>query len=213
MPRDPEPTRAKLLDAAELLFATRGLGVALDEINRAAGQRNAASVQYHFTNKAGLLRAVIERRRGEGTARRDELVAVARERPRDARELAAASVLPTVEYLERGPQGCAFLRVLAAIVTDTSRPDSTSADFLDDPHHSAIADALASQSGMERRLARERVALLSSMVLHVCADRARFALSPEGRRPRIGHARFVENLLDICSAAMAAPVTEVPARR
>ncbi len=207
MPRDPEPTRTKLLDAAELLFATRGLGVSLDEINRAAGQRNAASVQYHFTNKSGLLREVIERHRVTGTSRRDELVAIARAEPKDVRCLAGAIVLPTSDYLKQGRHGCAFLRILAAIVSDASRPQTDTSDFLNDPRHSAIVDVLMIHSDLDRRLALERVSLLSSMVLHVCADRARLTLSPDQGRPRIGHERFVANLLDICAAGLAAPTT------
>jgi AcrR family transcriptional regulator len=166
-------------------------------------------VQYHFTNKAGLLRAVVERHRVAGTARRDELVTIASADPGDVRKLAAAIVLPTTDYLEQGPHGCAFLRILAAIVTDAGRPQTEISDFLNDPRHSAIADALTAQSGIERRLALERVSLLSSMVLHVCADRARFAASSDQGRPRISHQRFVANLLDICTAALAAPVTTV----
>jgi AcrR family transcriptional regulator len=207
MPRDPAPTRTKLLDAAELLFATRGLGVSLDEINRAAGQRNAASVQYHFTNKAGLLRAVIDRHRTGGTTRRDQLVAVARAEPEDLRLLAAAIVLPTSEYLKQGPHGCAFLRILAAILSDASRPQTDASDFLNDPRHSAIVDVLMIHSDLDRPLALERVSLLSSMVLHVCADRARITLSPDQGRPRIGYERFVANLLDISAAGLAAPTT------
>ncbi len=213
MPRDPEPTRTKLLDAAELLFAVRGLGVSLDEINRAAGQRNAASVQYHFTNKAGLLRAVIERHRDFGTMRRDELVAIASAEPGDVRALSAAIVLPTTDYLEQGVHGCAFLRILAAIVTDASRPQTDVSDFLSDPRHRSIPDALVAHSQIDRRLALERLSLLSSMVLHVSADRARYALSPDQGRPKIGHDRFVANLLDLCTAGLAAPTTDVSARR
>jgi hypothetical protein len=121
--------------------------------------------------------------------------------------LSAAIVLPTSDYLKEGLHGCAFLRILAAIVSDANRPQTDASDFLNDPRHSAIVDVLMIHSDLDRRLALERVSLLSSMVLHVCADRARLTLSPDQGRPRIGHERFVANLLDICAASLAAPTT------
>jgi hypothetical protein len=57
------------------------------------------------------------------------------------------------------------------------------------------------------------VYLLSSMVLHVSADRARIGAAADGARRRMGHDRFVANLLDICAAGLAAPVTVAGAKR
>jgi AcrR family transcriptional regulator len=57
-----EATRARLLDAAVLLFAERGLGgVSLREINEAAGQRNTNALHYHFGDRDGLIGAIVER--------------------------------------------------------------------------------------------------------------------------------------------------------
>ena len=61
MPPNATATREQLIAAAETLFAERGIeGVSLREINAAAGQRNASSIQYHFGNRDGLLAAVID---------------------------------------------------------------------------------------------------------------------------------------------------------
>lgn len=55
-------TRERLLDAAEHLFAERGIdGASLRTITREAGA-NLASVHYHFGSKDGLVRAVFARR-------------------------------------------------------------------------------------------------------------------------------------------------------
>ena len=49
MPRNADETRTQLMRAAERLFAERGIEVvSLREINRAAAQRNATALQYHF---------------------------------------------------------------------------------------------------------------------------------------------------------------------
>lgn len=56
------PTPDRLLDAAERLFAERGVGqTSLRAVTEAAGA-NLAAVNYHFGSKTGLLFAVIDRR-------------------------------------------------------------------------------------------------------------------------------------------------------
>ena len=206
MPRDPEPTRTKLVDAALHLFATRGLGVSLDEITRAAGQRNNASVQYHFDNKAGLLRAVLQRNRVGPASRLYQLLQIARSRPGDLRALAAVIVLPTTECLAT-PATRAYLRIVAAIVTDATQSDPQIVELLGDPLHGEIAKTLTDWQHLRPVIARERVHLLTAMVLHVSADRARLRDDMERSPSAMSDQRFVANLLDICTAALAADVT------
>lgn len=56
-------TRDRLLDAAERLFAEKGLhGTSAREIVAAAGQRNESAIQYHFGGRDGLVDALMERR-------------------------------------------------------------------------------------------------------------------------------------------------------
>ncbi|HEY9563426.1 MAG TPA: helix-turn-helix domain-containing protein, partial [Nocardioides sp.] len=53
--------RTRILDAAGALIAERGLeGVSLREITREAGQKNTTAVQYHFGDREGMLRALID---------------------------------------------------------------------------------------------------------------------------------------------------------
>ena len=51
-----------IMRAAEQMFAERGLdGVSLREITRAVGARNTSATQYHFGDRKGLLRAIVDR--------------------------------------------------------------------------------------------------------------------------------------------------------
>ncbi|HVM67499.1 MAG TPA: TetR family transcriptional regulator, partial [Acidimicrobiales bacterium] len=62
MPRDASGTRQRLIEAAEDLFASRGLHQATTrEILAAAGQRNASALTYHFGTREQLLWAILER--------------------------------------------------------------------------------------------------------------------------------------------------------
>ncbi|MFD8561260.1 TetR family transcriptional regulator [Streptosporangium canum] len=68
-------TRERLITAAEELFSTRGIGaVSLNEIVRAAGARNATALQYHFGNRAGLLRAVLDKHTRDVDERRHAML-------------------------------------------------------------------------------------------------------------------------------------------
>jgi AcrR family transcriptional regulator len=56
------PTKAAILDTTEDLIAENGVrAVSIRDISRAA-RVNLAAINYHFGSKAGLLRAVLERR-------------------------------------------------------------------------------------------------------------------------------------------------------
>lgn len=55
-------TREHLMDVAEELMAERGVdAVELNDIRIAAGQRNRSVVNYHFGDRAGLVRAIRQR--------------------------------------------------------------------------------------------------------------------------------------------------------
>jgi AcrR family transcriptional regulator len=65
--------RDRLLDAAERLFAEKGLATPVREIT-AAAKANIAAVNYHFGSKDNLLLAVFHRRVGAVNAKRLELL-------------------------------------------------------------------------------------------------------------------------------------------
>jgi len=58
---DKQPSRRQVLMLkAQELFASKGIdAVSLNEINKAAGQRNTSALHYHFGNKQGLISAII----------------------------------------------------------------------------------------------------------------------------------------------------------
>lgn len=62
MRKDTQVTRKRIIDAAERLFAEKGVeATSLLDIARAAEQKNRSALQYHFTNKEGLLHAVLDK--------------------------------------------------------------------------------------------------------------------------------------------------------
>jgi AcrR family transcriptional regulator len=116
---DGERTRDQLMDAAESLFAHRGVeAVSVRSVNTAAGLA-AASVHYHFGDKDGLLEQVIARRGGEVVARQAELLAAVEAADGAPDPETAVRVLaePLFELLRRRPVGGArWITIVANLV-------------------------------------------------------------------------------------------------
>ncbi len=114
-------SREKLLDAAEALFAERGLAaVSLRAINAAAGLSPAA-LHYHFGTKQALVQAILLRRMPELMARRgallDELAGSSD--PPDAPAVVDAFLRPLVELVLGEPEaGRRYIRFIARAFAD-----------------------------------------------------------------------------------------------
>lgn len=120
------PSRARILDRAERLFARLGYhGTSLREVARACGIRQSL-VQYHFGTKELLFRAVFERRvlplNHERMARLDLLETAAREGTMEAREVARALVEPIVLLARHGRGGAQLYPQLVAQILNDPQP-------------------------------------------------------------------------------------------
>ena len=114
---------ASLIEAAERLFATRGIdGVSLREINREARQRNTTSLQYHFGDREGLLRAILFKHARDVDAGRNALLdQYEANRVADIRALSSAFIIPLVAKLHDENGGREYLRIAAELVNRNNR--------------------------------------------------------------------------------------------
>lgn len=210
MPPNPEATGRRLVAAAERLFAERGIdGVSLREINTAAGQRNATALQYHFTDRAGLLGAVLAKHHPEIEARRHQLLDEYESRgelpeAEARRALAAALVRPMAAKLADPDGGRSYLRIMEQLV---HRPDLATLWSGNDPHQSInrwreLVAPLLSEVAL-RRLHQRFMAIRVTYV-----ELARRAAGPEGKDDRL----FTSHLIDVVSAVLATEVSEETAR-
>lgn len=195
--------RDQLIEAAEVLFADRGIdGVSLREITAAAGVRNASALQYHFGGRAGLLQAILAKHKPAVEARRHALLdAHDRAGYADGAELrvmADALVRPLAECL-RAPGGPGYVRVLADLV-NRPRPAIDRA-AMEDP----------SDSLTRWRHGVEPLLVPGAAVLHRRFVAIRFTLAELARRPWDravgGDALFVADLTDLVTGVLAAPVS------
>jgi AcrR family transcriptional regulator len=118
-----QPTRDRLLDAAEELFAKRGFyGVSVRELTKAA-EVDLSLVNYHFGTKLGLFSAVVERRgeilNRERLASLEKVVREAGSRAPDLNAVVDAFLDPVLERAAGGDEGWQNYFALVAYVNNS----------------------------------------------------------------------------------------------
>jgi AcrR family transcriptional regulator len=172
-----EQTRARILDAAERLFADRGAdNVSLREIRLASGQSNNSALHFHFGDRDGLLLALAQRHLPRVAAIQERLYAevIAAGRRHDPAALVEVLVRPTVEYLRRGPGERAWVQIAAE---QSARPERKLAEFIEHAPAVSLTVGVDLQEilarSMSRSAALERLLSMGRITMHLCADRAR----------------------------------------
>jgi len=194
-------TRARLIAAAQELFAANGIeAVSLREIVRASGARNTAALQYHFGDRAGLVRAVLEKHHLDVDTRRHAMLdAYEADGLEDAWSLSRALVGPLAAQLANPDGGCAYLQILAELM-NRPRPVLDPA-ALEDP-----ADSMFRWRELARPLMSE-----DALRLHRRFVVLRFAVVELARRadgaPHADDRLFTSHLIDLVAALLGAPAS------
>ena len=199
-------TRDRLIHAAERLFAARGVdAVSLREINRASGARNAIAVQYHFEDRAGVVRAVLEKHRPDVEARRHAMLdQYEADATPDLRALAAALVRPWAAKLADDDGGPEYLQIQAELL-NRPRPPVEPGPPTD------TRDSIQRWRSLVGPFLGE-----DATRLHRRFTAMRLAAGELGRRastaPHTDDRLFVSHLIDLVAAILAAPVSEETVR-
>ena len=200
MPRDASDTRVRLMEAAQQLFARRGVHQATTrEILATAGQRNVSALTYHFGSREQLLWAILERHNRPlevGRARR--LV-----EPVDAmatRDLVAALVVPYAGRLAE-PDGRDYLRIVAQL-TDLFPLWRTPG--VDAPVLNRVLEILEARAAGTAPVRRQRVVAMMMLMTASCAERGRAV--EDGDAMEIEPGDFASGLVDMLVALLEAPV-------
>jgi AcrR family transcriptional regulator len=112
-----ETTRARLIAAAERLFAEQGVGVSTREIGKAAGQSNKSVVAYHFGTRTDLVLAVLRHHAPDLEQRREVLMA-ALSNGGSLGDWLTCIVRPITGHLEALGRPSWYARFLACTTTD-----------------------------------------------------------------------------------------------
>ena len=205
-------TRAKLLAVAERLFAERSIaGVSLNEISKAAGQRNSNACQYHFGDKSGLLQAILDKHVPGIQARREQLLAdLQRSRRTTLRGLVQAFVQPIAAKLEDPVGGREFIQINAQLIAlHTLSVQGVRSSPLRlaraDRFSRALLDAVAGR--VPKEIARQRLMLAAVLVFHGLDDHTRMLDADPTKHASTASPAFVANLEDAVLGLLLAPVS------
>ena len=204
--------RSRLIAIAERLFAEQGVeSVSLNQIARAANQRNTMVIQYHFGSKMALLHAIAERRMGQVNERRLELLGRVDglDRMTDLTRVAEAMVLPFAEHLSH-EGGSHYVRFVAQLYSD---PRLEFFEFVKRTHDNGMREAgrVAREilSELPRDAVKHRLAVVTGLIFSAFADREK--LRAAGKHvgvARLHTAHFVNDLIAMIVGALGAPYGE-----
>jgi len=174
-------SRERILDAAEALMADRGYaGTSISAICRESGLP-ASSVYWHFENKEGLLRAVMER----GSARMIDEIGAAYDAPGSPRQRLHRMLRRAATAFERQPREFQRLEMMITLERDRDDPGRETVDRLRARLKSLMEEALYEIfRSRDERVAR-RVAQEGAELAHLFGDGATLEAirNPDGFDP------------------------------
>lgn len=198
----------ELIAAAERLFSARGIdGVSLREITREANQRNTTALQYHFGDRDGLLRALVEKHMDTVAVRRAALLDNLEGRSgHTARDAASILVQPLISKLVSDDGGPAFLQIGAELLNRTQRNIDAS-----EPVGPIIYDSLNSLDRWSETFETVMPPGATGAPLHRRFAVIRFAHIEIGRRARVGPPinvpLFTSQLIDMVAGLLTAELS------
>lgn len=169
MRKDTLETRKRIIDTAERLFAERGVeSTSLLEIAKESGQKNRSALQYHFTNKEGLLNAVLDKHANDISQARSLMLDELEQRGSFALdELVEALVLPMASQLDNRDGGRSFLKIHSQLMaTETYRDLRQRRDANDANTRRLVAMTKGFMPEQDADSMRARFALIGCLLIH-----------------------------------------------
>ncbi len=215
-----DETRARIVDAAERMFAEHGIEAAsLRAICLAAGQSNSVAVQYHFGDRTGLINAIFSKRTPVIEKRRRALLVETQKagKPLDIRTLVKILVWPITELKEpdgRYVYAQFMLQFLNArlLLPETSHPLGRQRMGLPQTQSSTTFEAVQmivdQLPEIPEKVVRERLLLQLHAFLSALVNWARYHDREKGVWPL--HV-LIADQIDIFSTVLSMPVSPVVA--
>ncbi len=137
----PDPTRARLIDAARLVFAEHGFQAATIRDICTRANANVAAVNYHFRDKAGLYLAVLRHSMGAAGMPEPREAALRAATPEEALRLMISAMLRRMQNQSTGP-ACHFRIMLHELAQPTEALPRVVEEIIG-PNYNAMREILS----------------------------------------------------------------------
>lgn len=196
-----ERTRDAIVDAAERLYGTRGIGaVSNRQVSEAAAQGNNTAVSYHFGSKSELLRAIV-RRHEKDIERRRAILLESTDVTLGTRAWVDCLVRPTANHLAALPAPTWYARLSAQMAADPLLRTLLAEEAANLPTLPLVIQGLHdSQPELPDTVREHRLAMSRQLLAYGYAEResmSRGEVAPWGD--------FTTNLVDALSGLWSAP--------
>ncbi|TNE35226.1 MAG: TetR/AcrR family transcriptional regulator [Alphaproteobacteria bacterium] len=212
-----EGTKLRIVTAAERLFATYGIdGVTLQQILKGAGQRNSSAMHYHFGTKDALIEAILAWRMTGIDIHRNRMIdgLLKDGYERDIRAILATGVIPFTRPTDESSQPSYYNRFLLEIHRNPgfSFDELIAGKF--DRGIQRMSELLYAQlSTLPDELRKPRIATIRAMIIYGVADIEALRSKRLQEKRDFDLRRAVENLIDMASGALIAPVSKETCER
>ncbi|MFL6021967.1 MAG: TetR/AcrR family transcriptional regulator [Marmoricola sp.] len=197
-------TESRLVEAAERLFAERGVGaVSLRAVMQAAGT-NVAAVHYYFGSKDALVAAVVTSRIDAVTRSRSAILdALPAAEEISARELALAFIRPVLDVVESG--GSAWVRVISHLLAGNDAALAPISDTFFDRNADFVALLGRREPDLPASTISFRLAQAMTLTLQVLGDVDRVGSLMGGAEQPWSPDQVVDQLVGVVAAVLAGP--------
>lgn len=208
------PTRERILDAAERLFASHGGedGVSMRDLATAA-EVKLSLLSYHFGSKSALYRAIFDRRANElAESRHDRLTEATTLPGFTLADLCDAFIRPSVAMRFAGDrQGSAFATLTALEAIDPREAERDILNRYYDPTARLFIDALARlYPGASRQSLVDAYLFMVGALVMTLSSESRFARlrGHEGEEPALADTDGItRRLIEFCTSGAHAVLT------
>jgi AcrR family transcriptional regulator len=199
-------TSQKLLLTALHLYAEEGLAaVSLRRISAEAGSRNSAAMHYHFSNKLGVIQALVE-------MIAEELDSIAREireeegPDKDLRGAFRNTLRPLAELPQTQPWGADAIRFMSRVISENSPDLAEVINPIYQPFWQRVDNQLANLlPDIPEDVRRLRLMFMSVNVFHGMAEVAALSHTPLGDLSHIDNSTLLDHLVDYLIGGLKSP--------
>jgi len=199
-------TRQRLLLTALHLYAEEGLhAVSLRRISAAAGSKNSAAMHYHFNNKRGVVRALVDMIASElgaiSTRLRTEQTGQA-----SLRQAFRDTLRPLARLPLEAPWGADAVRFMSRVPTEFSPEVAAEFNLAYEPFWQQLDKTLAQLlPDLPADIRRLRLMFMSTNVFHGVAEVASLAHTPLGDMSHFDNETLLDHLVDYLIGGLQAP--------